>query len=528
MADAVDPEVDALFDLPAHEFVAARDALARARRTAGDRASAVVVKQLRRPTLSAWALNQLARRHGDDVRTLVDQGAALADAQEQALAGADVDLREPGRARMETLRRLTRAAEAELAGQGGPAHRDEVVSTLTAASLDPVSADLLLQGRLSELLEAPSGFGGPFAVAAGPPEPGSTGADAPPRRSSARATSGTVSAPEATTPELPDRGDSPEPVGEVPAAAGAGSSSRFAASPAGTTDGGEARPGRRQAAAETRRPGAVRPTAVRAQPKKKRVRSGTTAAQAEADSQATAVAAHEAEAPVTAGAPAKSDPQAAAVEAQDEAATPAAAVRAKALTGAAARARADARVDAPAQAQAGSDARAESDSRAAAVAATALDAPDEAAVQAAAVTAPPQADVEVPAGSDVQTGADAQAEPDAQAQASGDAQAQVGGDARAQVGGDAPAKAQAQAEARAQAAAAAQAAVEAAAAADAAADRVAALEDELARAREVLAEAEQEAGRRRRAAAAVARAADAVGAASPVGGRGASGGSRRR
>ncbi len=171
MSDDVDPETDALFDLAADAFVAARDALAKARRAAGDRASAASVKQLRRPTLSAWALNQLARRHPDDVRTLVDQGTALAAAQDQALAGATVDLREPGRARMETLRRLTRAAEAELAGQGSTGHRDEVVATLTAASVDQASAALLLQGRLSEPLAAPSGFGGHFSAPAGSPEP---------------------------------------------------------------------------------------------------------------------------------------------------------------------------------------------------------------------------------------------------------------------------------------------------------------------------------------------------------------------
>lgn len=164
MAGDVDPEVDALFDLPVDAFVAARGALAKARRAAGDREVAAAVKQLRRPTLSAWALNQLARRHPDDVRTLVEQGAALAEAQEQALAGARVDLREAGRARTDTLRRLTRAADAVLGGQGSAAHRDEVVATLTAASSDPASGALLLEGRLSEPLEAPSGFGGPFSL----------------------------------------------------------------------------------------------------------------------------------------------------------------------------------------------------------------------------------------------------------------------------------------------------------------------------------------------------------------------------
>jgi hypothetical protein len=226
VADAVDPEVDALFDLPADAFVAARDALAKARRAAGDRPAAAAIKQLRRPTLSAWALNQLARRHGDDVRTLVDQGAALAAAQEQALAGADVDLRAAGRARTETLRRLARAAEAELAGQGSPAHRDEVVATLTAASVDPASADLLLDGRLSEPLETPAGFGGPFAASSVPEPPSPAGTSK--RGRSSRTTSDDVAARAESTS---DPGEPAVAVGEVPAADRAASAASEQAAP---------------------------------------------------------------------------------------------------------------------------------------------------------------------------------------------------------------------------------------------------------------------------------------------------------
>ena len=218
MADDVDPEVDALFDLPADEFVAARDALAKARRAAGDRAVAAATKQLRRPTLSAWVLNQLARRHPDDVRTLVEQGAALAEAQEQALAGARVDLREAGRARTDALRRLTRAAESIFGGQGSAAHRDEVVATLTAASSDPASAALLLEGRLSEPLEAPSGFGGPFTPSTpdvGPAPAGGQGDEgdvAPARAAKARRGARTArpeEGPEATAGSSPDRAQRP-------------------------------------------------------------------------------------------------------------------------------------------------------------------------------------------------------------------------------------------------------------------------------------------------------------------------------
>jgi hypothetical protein len=61
-AEAIDVEaaVAALYQLPLGEFVAARDQLARQLRTTGDREAARQVVGLRRPSISAWAANQLA------------------------------------------------------------------------------------------------------------------------------------------------------------------------------------------------------------------------------------------------------------------------------------------------------------------------------------------------------------------------------------------------------------------------------------------------------------------------------------
>src|SRR4051812_44776528 len=55
--------VDDLFALDPSEFTAARDRLVAELREAGDKGAAAEVKALRRPTVTAWALNQLARRH---------------------------------------------------------------------------------------------------------------------------------------------------------------------------------------------------------------------------------------------------------------------------------------------------------------------------------------------------------------------------------------------------------------------------------------------------------------------------------
>lgn len=166
--------MDGLYDLAPEAFVAERDALAKALRKTGDRVAAAAVKQLRRPTRSAWTLNQLARSHPEDVRLLVQHGQTLAEAQERALAGEPAELRQAGKVRMEAVRHLTRLADGIL-GPGGATQRDEVVATLTAASADAAAGAELLAGRLSEPLAAPSGFGDPLAGWAVAPSTGEVG-----------------------------------------------------------------------------------------------------------------------------------------------------------------------------------------------------------------------------------------------------------------------------------------------------------------------------------------------------------------
>ncbi len=148
--------VDQLYELEPGQFVAARDRLARALRAAGDREAATAIKRLRRPTLVAWALNQVARAHGEEVAELLDAGAAVGRAQAQAMSGsASGELRAATRRRRELASTLARAA-ADLAGA---THHDEAVATLDAASFDPEVGELLRRGRLTRELPPPSGFG---------------------------------------------------------------------------------------------------------------------------------------------------------------------------------------------------------------------------------------------------------------------------------------------------------------------------------------------------------------------------------
>jgi hypothetical protein len=151
---------DELFGLAPEEFVAARDDLARRLRREGDPEAARRVKALRRPPLSAWAVNQLARGPGLD--RLLEAGERLRAAHLAALAGEGAaELRAAARAEREAVAGLVEAALGLLREAGHPttdATRDRVAATLHAAAASPEAADLVRGGRLTADLD-PSGFG---------------------------------------------------------------------------------------------------------------------------------------------------------------------------------------------------------------------------------------------------------------------------------------------------------------------------------------------------------------------------------
>ncbi len=152
--------VDELHALPAAEFVAARDALAKELRAGGDREEAARVKALPRPTRAAAAVNHLVRAHPDAVAALAEAAEAVAGAQGAALGGGGgAGLREATAAARDRV-----AALVDLLPGGEPgAVREAVQATLHAAVVDPdVLADVRA-GRLSRE-RAASGFGGVAAV----------------------------------------------------------------------------------------------------------------------------------------------------------------------------------------------------------------------------------------------------------------------------------------------------------------------------------------------------------------------------
>jgi hypothetical protein len=184
MAEA-EAGVDELYGLDPNDFVAARNELVKRLKKAGDKALAAEVAKLKRPTPAAWAVNQLARLHRDEVEELVRLGEVLRDAQDRALAGDEPgDLRQAGRARRDALAKLVDRADRLLVERGGTAgaYAGEVAATLEAASLDAEAGATVLGGRLSAELAPPSGFGA-FDLTAAPaparPKPKAEPAPAP-------------------------------------------------------------------------------------------------------------------------------------------------------------------------------------------------------------------------------------------------------------------------------------------------------------------------------------------------------------
>jgi hypothetical protein len=183
-----------LYGLPPERFVAARDELVRQLRARSDRGTARRVQTLRRPTLSVWVANQLARASPEAAQRLVDVGAALQAAQQQAVAGetaAGRRLRPLVQAQRQAIDRLVRHAAPLLSDAGYGASQATLLrlaATLQAAAATEPGRVALATGRLTRDLDpAAVGFGLPPREAgaseagqAPPPSPAPSSAATPP------------------------------------------------------------------------------------------------------------------------------------------------------------------------------------------------------------------------------------------------------------------------------------------------------------------------------------------------------------
>ena len=199
MPSDLERRIDGLFTAPPQAFVASRDALAVERKAAGDADGAKRVKALRRPTVAAWAVNQVARSSRREVAALGLIGDRLRDAHERLLAGGgDAAVREATKDRRRLVTELTDAAVARI-GPGGDAQRSAISRTFDAAVSDRAAGLDVQAGRLTKELDTPAGFGG----IAGVEGPAAVRA-ASPRRAERRAARQARGAPRAPAAERDD------------------------------------------------------------------------------------------------------------------------------------------------------------------------------------------------------------------------------------------------------------------------------------------------------------------------------------
>jgi hypothetical protein len=146
-----------LYGLPLDRFVAERDALARALRADGRREEAAAVGALRKPSVVAWAVNQLVRTQGRALAELFDAGDALREAQEDILAGRGdgQGLRAAAERERAAVDALVNAARGLLTSDGhelSAAVIDRVADTAHAAAFDDAARAEVRGGRLEREL----------------------------------------------------------------------------------------------------------------------------------------------------------------------------------------------------------------------------------------------------------------------------------------------------------------------------------------------------------------------------------------
>jgi hypothetical protein len=130
-----------LYGLPREGFVPARLELAKAMRKEGRREEAGVVASLGKPSVAAWAVNQLVRTRARDIAALFAAGDVLEHAQSELLAGRGdaTALREAVARERDAASKLGELARGLLSSDGHqptPTTLARVSESLHAAALD--------------------------------------------------------------------------------------------------------------------------------------------------------------------------------------------------------------------------------------------------------------------------------------------------------------------------------------------------------------------------------------------------------
>src|ERR1700722_16104878 len=179
-------DADDLFGLPLDRFIAERTALSKGLRAEGRRDEAKEVAAIRKPSVAAWAVNQLVRTQARALEELFTAGDAVHETQEQVLGGhGDAqDLRAAAERERVAVDELLEAGRGLLSSEGHELSAtvlERVSDTLHAAALDDDARHEVEGGRLQRELQH-VGFGAGLGLAAAPAAP------AAPRKSSRKQT----------------------------------------------------------------------------------------------------------------------------------------------------------------------------------------------------------------------------------------------------------------------------------------------------------------------------------------------------
>jgi hypothetical protein len=162
----LDEEIGGLYALPLEEFTTGRNALAAKLKKEGDAAGSGEVKALRKPTPSAWAVNQLFQRERERMDELMEAGEKARSALHEAITSGGADsLREAiqgARGLIEDLRQRA----LEFLTEGGRAASgimgDRIGTNLQSLTFSPAAAEAAERGWIETDLDPPG-----FEVLAG-------------------------------------------------------------------------------------------------------------------------------------------------------------------------------------------------------------------------------------------------------------------------------------------------------------------------------------------------------------------------
>jgi hypothetical protein len=154
----VDRDIGQLFALRLGEFTAARNALAARLKKEGNAEGSARVKGLARPTISAWAVNQVFWRERASYDRLLASGDALREVQQRMLTGRQGDLREVMRERQDAARAVVEHSMRFLRESGNAATdatRQRVAVTVDALAAYGSAPQGYAHGRLERDLDPP-------------------------------------------------------------------------------------------------------------------------------------------------------------------------------------------------------------------------------------------------------------------------------------------------------------------------------------------------------------------------------------